>query len=91
MMNFFLNFALKVNLRRYTEVTGARRLAGVGHSMGGMLVACLAAGAADLDSPTGEQDGVIARAQVGDQSQKGKEGETEWEMTRVVTLVGSSH
>jgi hypothetical protein len=80
--------------------TGSRRMAGVGHSMGGMLLACLAAGAnsysyeepgeeaAKKKADEGEEEGETEK---GKQRREKKEKEeeapgAEWEMSRVVTI-----
>ena len=60
------------------ERTGSTRLAGIGHSMGGMLVACLAAGAGDDSS---EESGTVKRDE-----HEAIEGGARWKLSRVVTI-----
>ena len=60
-------------------VTGSKRIAAVGHSMGGMLVACMAAGAADYfreDAPKVE-DGATSGPRV---------PRSDWRIDKVVTI-----
>ena len=63
-------------------VTGSKRIAAVGHSMGGMLVACMAAGAADYfreESPKVEQSAGAATSEP-------RVPRSDWRIDKVVTV-----
>jgi len=64
-------------------VTGSKRIAAVGHSMGGMLAACLAAGAADYfreDAPKVEQSASSAA------TSRPRVPRSDWRIDKVVTI-----